>query len=153
MHLMSFVIAFGSSNLYNLLLLYFTGVSIKEMYSSESSRKRSRSPPNKKLREDEAQMVLRPQREKEQEKAESQMEMEEPAVAADPTMITSIEDAQMEWPFEGSWYKSSKGDWWQFQFGVWWKQVVTVKWERYKDWSQTEEDVVQTGTWQDWSQR
>ena len=105
------------------------------------------------LKVDEAQMVLRPQREKEQEKAESQMEMEEPAVAADPTtMITSIEDAQMEWPFEGSWCKSSKGDWWQFQFGVWWKQVVTVKWERYKDWSQTEEDGVQTGAWQDWSQ-
>ncbi len=108
------------------------------------------------LKVDEAQMVLRPQREKEQEKAESHMEMEDPA-AESSTTITVIEEmametVQKEWPFEGSWCKSKKGDWWQFQHGQWWKQVVTVKWERYKDWSQTEEDGVQTGAWQDWSQ-
>ncbi len=91
------------------------------MYSS-ASRVRSRTPPNKMLKADEAQMVLRPQREKEQEKAESHMKMEDPAVAA----------VQMEWPFEGSWWKSSRGEWYQFQFGVWWKQVATVRWERYR---------------------
>ena len=30
---------------------------------------------------------------------------------------------------------------------------MTVKWERCKDWSQTEEAVVQTGTWLTWLAR